>query len=92
MIENVQQLLSEQLGKNGSTEVYKDGGGFTGKDFYCIYFPLETVVASISVADVTVGEGYLVNTYAAGTTLFMNVTDMSVTSGLAICYHEGPTT
>ena len=91
-IENVQQLLTEQLGKNGSTEVYTDGGSFSGKDFYCVYFPKESVVGAITVTDVTVGSASLVTTYPAGTTLFMNVTGMELTSGLAICYHEGVTT
>ena len=52
MIENVQQLLTEQLGKNGSTEVFTTAAQ-SGKDWYCVYFPVESVVASIVAADAT---------------------------------------
>ena len=51
-IENVQQLLTEQLGKNGSTEIFTTAAQ-TSKDFYCVYFPVESVVASIAAADAT---------------------------------------
>jgi hypothetical protein len=91
-IENVQQLLTEQLGKNGGTQIYNSASGaITSKDFYCVYFPVETVVASITVADAT-GEAALQTTLPAGTTLFMNVTGIQLTSGVAICYDEGLTT
>ena len=90
MIENVQQLLTEQLGKNGSTVVFTTAAQ-TGKDFYCVYFPVESVVASIAAADAT-GETALQTTLAAGTTLFMNVTALTLTSGIGIGYHEGATT
>jgi hypothetical protein len=90
MIENVQQLLTEQLGKNGSTVVFTTAAQ-TGKDFYCVYFPVESEVASIAAADAT-GETALQTTLAAGTTLFMNVTAITLTSGIGIGYHEGVTT
>ena len=90
-IENVQQLLTEQLGKNGNTEVVTSAAAVTGKDFYCVYFPVETVVADISAADAA-GESALQTTLPAGTTLFMNVNSLTLTSGIAICYDEGPTT
>ena len=89
-IENVQQLLTEQLGKNGSTEVFTTAAQ-SGKDWYCVYFPVETVVASIAAADTT-GETALQTTLPAGTTLFMNVTAITLTSGIGIGYHEGATT
>ena len=57
-IENVQQLLTEQLGKNGDTVVFTTAAQ-TSKDWYCVYFPVESVVASITVADAT-GESALV--------------------------------
>ncbi len=85
-IENVQQLLTEQLGKNGSTEIFT-----TGKDWYCVYFPVTSVVSAITVADAT-GESALQTTLPAGTTLFMNITAITLTSGIGIGYHEGPTT
>lgn len=88
-IENVQQLLTEQLGKNGSTEVFT--GAVTGKDFYCVYFPVESAITAITTTDTT-GEAALRTTMPAGTTLFMNVTAMTLSSGVAIGYHEGVTT
>jgi hypothetical protein len=89
-IENVQQLLKEQLGKNGSTEVFTTAAQ-TSKDWYCVYFPVESVVASIVVADAS-GETALQTTLPAGTTLFMNVTAITLTSGIGIGYYEGTTT
>ena len=89
-IENVQQLLTEQLGKNGDTVVFTTAAQ-TGKDWYCVYFPVQRVVASITVADAT-GESALQTTLPAGTTLFMNVTAITLTSGVGVGYHEGPTT
>ena len=40
-IENVQQLLTEQLGKNPGTEILTGTDAVTSKDFYCVYFPVE---------------------------------------------------
>ncbi len=89
-IENVQQLLTEQLGKNGGTEIFTTVNQ-TSKDWYCVFFPVESVIASITVADAT-GESALQTTIPAGTTLFMNVTQIQLTSGVGVGYHEGPTT
>ena len=88
-IENVQQLLAEQLGKNNATEIFTTVNQ-TSKDWYCIYFPVESVVASITVANAT-GESALVTTLPAGTTLFMNVTQVQLTSGIGIGFQENPT-
>ena len=89
-IENVQQLLMEQLGKNAGTEIFTTVAQ-TGKDWYCVNFPVESVIASITVADAT-GEAALVHTtLPAGTTLFMNVTAITLTSGVGIGYQEQPT-
>ena len=46
-IENVQQLLTEQLGKNPGTEVFTTAAQ-TSKDFYCVHFPVESVIALIA--------------------------------------------
>tara|TARA_R110002020_G_scaffold439037_1_gene649521 strand:- start:618 stop:893 length:276 start_codon:yes stop_codon:yes gene_type:complete len=89
-IENVQQLLMEQLGKNGGTEIFTTANQ-TSKDFYAVVFPVESVIDSITVADAT-GEAALQTTLPAGTTLFMNVTQIQLTSGVGIGYHEGVTT
>ena len=88
-IENVQQLLMEQLGKNNATEIFTTVAQ-TSKDWYCVYFPVETVVAAITVANAT-GESALVTTLPAGTTLFMNVTAITLTSGVGVGFQEDPT-
>mgnify|MGYP001414829332 FL=1 len=85
-IENVQQLLTEQLGKNGNTEIFTTAAQ-TSKNFYCVYFPVNTVIASITVANAT-GEAALQTTIPAGTTLFMNVTAITLTSGIGIGYRD----
>jgi len=89
-IENVQQLLTEQLGKNGSTEIFTTAAQ-SGKDWYAVYFPITSVVSAITVADAT-GESALQTTLPAGTTLFMNITAITLTSGIGIGYSEGATT
>ncbi len=89
-IENVQQLLTEQLGKNGDTVVFTTVAQ-TSKDWYCVYFPVESVVSAITVADAT-GESALQTTLPAGTTLFMNITAIPVPISVGICYAEGITT
>ena len=64
----------------------------TGKDYYAIHFPLESVVTVMTAANVTAAAGSdvtdLVQTYPAGTTLFLNVNTLTLTSGLAICYYD----
>ena len=90
MIENVQQLLKEKLGKNCSTEVFTTAAQ-TGKDWYCVQFPVESVISAITVADAS-GESALHTTIPAGTTLFMNITAITLTSGIGIGYYEGTTT
>ena len=84
-IENVQQLLTEQLGKNAGTEVFT--GAVTDKDFYCVYFPVESAISAITAASVT-NAAALITTVPAGTTLFMGITAMTLTSGIAIGYKE----
>ena len=85
-IENVKQLLSEQLGKNGNTEIFTTAAQ-TGKNFYCVHFPVESVVSAITVADAT-GESALQTTLPAGTTLFMNIPAITLTSGVGIGYRD----
>ena len=85
VIENNNELLREQLGK-GVEEVFTTVAQ-TGKDWYAVQFVLESVVSAITVADCT-GEASLVTTIPAGTTLFMNIQSITLTSGLAIGYVE----
>ena len=79
-------LLFEMLGKGGGTEVFTTAAQ-TGKDWYCVYFPVESVVSAIT-ADGTTGESALQTTLPAGTTLFMRITAITLTSGIGIGYRE----
>jgi hypothetical protein len=83
-IKNTQALLNEQLGGLGGVEVFTTTEQ-TGKDYYAIYFVLESVISAITVTNST-GASNLVTTIPAGTTLFMNTTAITLTSGLAIGY------
>ena len=85
-IKDLQDLLTEQLGQNAGTEVFTTVAQ-TGKDYYCVYFPVESVVASITAASVT-GVASLQTTLPAGTTLFMNVTAITLTQGIGIGYKQ----
>lgn len=89
-IENVQQLLTEQLGKN-RCDVFTTTA-MTGKDYYAVYFVTESVIAEIGASNIQTGTGSsalnLHTTIAAGTTLFLNVTTITLTSGLAIGYYD----
>ena len=87
-IENVQQLLTEQLGKNRCDVITTTA--MSGKDYYAVHFVTESVIASIAASNIQTGTGSaassLHTTMAAGTTLFLNVTAITLTSGLAIAY------
>jgi hypothetical protein len=48
-IENVQQLLTEQMGKNRCDVIGTTA--MTGKDYYCVHFPVESVIASITASE-----------------------------------------
>ena len=89
-IENVQQLLTEQLGKN-RCDVFTTTA-MTSKDYYAVYFVTESVISEILAANVQNVTGSSVlnlqTTIAAGTTLFLNVTAITLTSGLAIGYYD----
>ena len=84
-IENNNDLLREQLGK-GTVEIFTTVAQ-TGKDFYAVYFPITSVVSAITVADAT-GESALQTTLPAGTTLIMNITAITLTSGIGVGYVE----
>ena len=90
-IENVQQLLVEQLGKNGSTEIFTTAAQ-SGKDWYCVHFPVESVISAITAANATTAAGSAIanlhTTIPAGTTIFLNITGITLTSGVALCYYE----
>ena len=50
-IENVQQLLTEQMGKNRCDIILTDN--MTSKDYYAIHFPIESVILSIAADGVS---------------------------------------
>ena len=90
-IDNVQQLLTEQLGKNRCDVI--NTTAMTGKDYYCVHFVTESEILSISATNATSAAGSDLSnlegeTLAAGTTLFLNVTAITLTSGLAIGYYD----
>jgi len=89
-IENVQQLLTEQLGKNRCDVITNTA--MADKDYYAVHFVTESVIASIVASNIQTGAGSsaasLHTTMAAGTTLFLNVNSLTLTSGLAICYYD----
>ena len=64
----------------------------SGKDYYAIHFPVESVIASITASNVQTGTGSAISnlhtTMAAGTTLFLAVSAITLTSGVAICYYD----
>lgn len=81
-------LLLEMLGKGGGNEVFTTTAQ-TGKDFYCVFFPVESEIESITVGNMSGTEGALVGlTLPAGTTLFMRTTAIQLRSGVGIGYRE----
>jgi len=80
-------LLSEMLGKGNANNMFTTAAQ-TGKDYYALFFPVESVIASITVANFD-GESALVGlTLPAGTTLFMRTTAVQLTSGVCMAYRE----
>ena len=89
-IDNDNQLLLEQLGKNRCDVIATTA--MTSKDYYAVHFPVTSVVASIAAANATTAPGSAIanlqTTMLAGTTIFLNVTAITLTSGVALCYYE----
>ncbi len=79
-------LLMEMLGKNYGTEVFTTAAQ-TGKDWYCIFFPVESVISTIAgdATNINRLDGQTMN---AGTTLFLRTTAITLTSGIGIGYRE----
>ncbi len=69
----------------GDVEIFTTAAQ-TSKNYYCIHFPVESVVSSIAVDGCT-GETALQTTVPAGTTLFLGkVTAITLTSGICVAY------
>jgi len=79
-------LLFEMLGKGGGTEVFTTAAQ-SSKDFYCIFFPVDSVISTIAgdATNITALNGKTMN---AGTTLFLRTTAITLTSGIGIGYSE----
>jgi hypothetical protein len=91
-IENVQQLLTEQMGKHRCDVIGTTA--MSSKSYYAVHFPIESVIASITATNATTATGSAISnlhtTIPAGVTLFLNVTAITLTSGVALCYYEQP--
>jgi len=85
-VKNTTDLLKEQLGKKGTVEVFTTAAQ-TSKDYYAVVFVAESVISAITVANGT-GESALLTTIPAGTVLFMNITAITLTSGIAVGYNN----
>ena len=90
-IENVQELLTEQLGKRRCDVI--NTTNMTGKNYYCVHFVTESEILSITASNATSLAGSDLSnldgeTLPAGTTLFLNITQIQLTSGIGICYYE----
>ena len=78
--------LMRMLGETQSIDVISDTNAHSGKDFYCVYCATETVVASITCDSEVTNAAGLQTTLPAGTTLMLNVTAITLTSGVVIGY------
>ncbi len=91
-IENVQQLLTEQMGKNRCDIISTTN--MTSKDYYCVHFPVDSVIASITASNAIAGGGSAIaglhTTIPAGVTIFLQITQIQLTSGVGLCYYEEP--
>jgi hypothetical protein len=89
-IDNDNQLLRETLGKNRCDVIATTA--MTSKNYYAVHFPITSVIASIAAGNATTATGSAIanlqTTIPAGTTIFLNVTAITLTSGIALCYYE----
>mgnify|MGYP001157360431 FL=1 len=85
MAKNQVQLLNEQLGKGGNSVVFTTAS--QTENFYAVHFVTESVVSAITITNCT-GESALQTTIPAGTVIFANITAITMTSGVAIGYHN----
>ena len=90
LIDNNNILLREQLGK-GKVDIFTTDDMST-KDYYCVYFPVTSVISNITIGNASgaadTNPNKLHTTIPAGTTLFMRVTGITLSSGIGIGYME----
>lgn len=85
LIDNNNTLLREQLGK-GAIEVFTTAAQ-SSKDFYAVYFPVQSEITTITLANAT-GSGLNGLTIAAGSTIFGRCTTITLASGVGMGYLE----
>ena len=89
-IDNDNQLLRETLGKNRCDVIGTTA--MTGKNYYAVHFPITSTITSIAAANATTATGSAIanlhTTIPAGTTIFLNVTAINLSAGVALCYYE----
>tara|TARA_R100000231_G_scaffold6603_2_gene9693 strand:+ start:1636 stop:1914 length:279 start_codon:yes stop_codon:yes gene_type:complete len=78
--------LMRMLGETKGIEVISDTNAHSGKDYYCVYCVTETVVSAITCDSEVTNAAGLQTTLPAGTTLMLNVTAITLTSGVVIGY------
>jgi hypothetical protein len=84
-LEPQMRAIGHTIGKD--VEVFTTAAQ-SSKSYYCIHFPVESVIASITAEDCT-GESALQTTVPAGTTLFLGkVTAITLTSGICVAYSK----
>ena len=85
------RLLREQLGKGTVEVVDAASGAQTSKDYYAVYFPVNSTVSAISIDGTS--ETKLAISVPGGTTYFCRTTAITLTAGVAMCYteHDGDT-
>lgn len=81
---NTTELLEEQMGKGLGTSTVFTTAQQTG-DFYCVQFVADSTISSIAANNCD-GEAALQTDITAGTVLFLNITEITLSSGLAIVY------
>lgn len=77
-------LLMEMLGKGGGQEVFTTVAQ-TGKNWFCVYFPVESVIATIT-STATGASALNAQTMAAGSSIFLPISSITLTSGIGIGY------
>ncbi|MDC3258982.1 hypothetical protein OAU29_01885 [Porticoccaceae bacterium] len=77
-------LFLEMLGKGNGTEVFTTAAQ-TSKDWYCVFFPIDSVITTIAgnATNITALNGQSIS---AGSTLFLNITAITLASGIGIGY------
>ena len=89
-LESNNELLREGLGKHRCDVITTTA--MTSKNYYAVHFPITSTISSIAAANATTATGSAIanlqTTVPAGTTIFLNVTSIQLSAGLALCYYE----